>query len=167
MSRLACEIFPMVKETLLHKGIAEVTMLGYSMVPYLLNRRDKIILENASGKQLRVGDVVLIETSKEVPEYLLHRIVKITEAGYIARGDGNEQEDEVVTEGQILGKAVSIVRKGRQYSCDGLTSRIYAFAWNRMGEKLKGLLLDRYRIRVLMTQAETAEEDYRYGVNHG
>ena len=58
---------------------------GYSMRPFLEDRRDKALLRKPTA--ITVGDVVLAEISPK--RYVLHRIISINEDNITLRGDGN------------------------------------------------------------------------------
>ena len=62
-----------VKEAIRRGHTATINVKGYSMRPFLEHCRDKVRLAPAS--ELRVGDAVLAEISKDV--YVLHRVFSI------------------------------------------------------------------------------------------
>lgn len=72
-----------IQEILEEKGIFISTTVGVSMFPMLRNRRDTIVIEPVKGR-LRKYDVPLY---KRGDKYVLHRIVKVTTAGYVICGD--------------------------------------------------------------------------------
>ena len=88
---------------------------GYSMRPFLEDRRDKALLRKPTA--ITVGDVVLAEISPK--RYVLHRIISINGDNITLRGDG-------IAEG--------FYRKGRN-KLDSTSSRkwkVYSMIWTRL-----------------------------------
>ena len=56
---------------------------GVSMKPMLYQNRDLVVIEKVKDR-LKKGDVVLYRRGKD---YVLHRIVRVSEDGYVIRGD--------------------------------------------------------------------------------
>lgn len=102
---------------------------GFSMRPFLEDRRDKALL-SAAG-EVAVGDVVLAEIAPK--RYVLHRVVKLDGDKVTLRGDGN-LANEYCLLGDIRAKAQGFYRKGRD-TLDHVGSckwRIYSAIWTRL-----------------------------------
>ena len=102
---------------------------GYSMRPFLEDRRDKALLYKPD--KISVGDVVLAEISPK--RYALHRIVRIQGDCITLRGDGNINVEQC-SRADIHGIAEGFYRKGsdRLDSTTGRKWRIYSFVWTRL-----------------------------------
>lgn len=102
---------------------------GWSMRPFLENRRDKIILTPLPTSGLKVGDVVLAKT--DINSCVLHRIIKIEGSTITLQGDGNAFGTERTSNERVVAKATAFIRKGRQKaeSIDSAKWRIYSFIW--------------------------------------
>lgn len=70
----------------LHEGRkCIINVRGWSMRPFLENRRDNVLLSPADAP--KVGDAVLAEISPD--HYVLHRIISIEGEDVVLMGDGN------------------------------------------------------------------------------
>lgn len=98
---------------------------GYSMLPFIVGGRDKVVLQQAVSWQ--EGDIVLAH----LPEgrYVLHRIYRLSEEDVILMGDGNLQATECCKQSDIVGKAVQIIRDGRVVDCHAAGERWRARLW--------------------------------------
>lgn len=102
---------------------------GYSMRPFLEDRRDKALLRKPTA--ITVGDVVLAEISPK--RYVLHRIISINGDNITLRGDGNLNTEHCRRE-NIHGIAEGFYRKGRN-KLDSTSSRkwkVYSMIWTRL-----------------------------------
>ena len=106
-----------------------IPLRGYSMRPFLEDRRDKAVLVAAS--QLCKGDVVLAEIGHG--HYVLHRIIKIDGNTITLRGDGNIKEEKCVRE-NIKAQAIGFYRKNNKTmnSTNSLKWKLYSAAWSRL-----------------------------------
>lgn len=125
------------------KGKQSVTFVvrGYSMRPFLEDRRDKVIL--TPPRTPKVGDVVLAAIGEKV--YALHRVIKIENGIYTMRGDGNPLSmKEQFREADIIGIARAFIRKGKVVSTAGFKWQVYSFVW-KMLTPFRRILLAIYR----------------------
>lgn len=125
------------------KGKQSVTFVvrGYSMRPFLEDRRDKVIL--TPPRTPRVGDVVLAAIGERV--YALHRVIKIEDGIYTMRGDGNPLSmKEQFRESDIIGIAQAFIRKGKVVPTAGFKWQVYSFVW-KMLTPFRRILLAIYR----------------------
>ena len=125
------------------KGKQSVTFVvrGYSMRPFLKDRRDKVIL--TPPRTPRIDDVVLAAVGEKL--YALHRVIKIENGIYTMRGDGNPLSmKEQFRETDIIGIARAFIRKGKVVSTAGIKWRAYSFTW-KMLTPFRRILLAIYR----------------------
>lgn len=101
-----------IEEVLLEKGIYIGPTVGVSMLPMLKNRRDTIVVK-AKTERLNPLDVALY---KRGSAYILHRVLTVTDSGYIIRGD-NCYYDEIVPEEAVIGVLTEFFRKKKHYFC--------------------------------------------------
>lgn len=106
-------------------GKANLTVTGNSMAPMLHHRRDGVMLIPVQGKQKK-GAVILYR--RENGKYILHRIVSVTENGYICCGD-NQYEKESVAQAQLVAVVDGFRRNGKAYTLDHLGYQIYRVLW--------------------------------------
>lgn len=102
---------------------------GWSMRPFLENKRDKIVLTPVPSNGLKVGDVVLAKT--DIGNCVLHRIIKIQGNAITLQGDGNAFGTERTNSEKVVAKATAFIRKGRdkEESIDSAKWKIYSFIW--------------------------------------
>jgi hypothetical protein len=113
-----------VRLQLSNGGKATLTVTGSSMMPMLRNRRDTVVLV-PSGNEKK-GDVVLFQRTSG--SYVLHRIIKTTEAGYICCGD-NQAEQEPIEKEQLVAVMEGFTRKGKYYDRNAAGYRLYQTVW--------------------------------------
>ena len=130
----ATELFENIRQ-LLHEGyLATFTVTGNSMWPLLRHGRDYVILESRAEKPLKKGDIVLFMPVEG--RYLLHRIDWVNKDRFRTTGDGNCFRDGTFNQDCVVGRVVTLVRKGKKISCTNglyrLTSRIWmSLFWAR------------------------------------
>ena len=101
-----------IEEILLSNGKYVGPTVGISMLPLLKNRRDTIVVTPKS-ERLKPLDVALYRRGDA---YILHRVLKVVEGGYIIRGD-NCYADENVPENAVIGVLTEFFRKGKHIVC--------------------------------------------------
>ena len=101
-----------IEEVLQEKGVYVGPTVGVSMLPMLKNRRDTIIVRPKT-QRLQPLDVALY---KRGDDYILHRVLSVTDNGYIIRGD-NCYADEIVPEGDVIGVLTEFFRKDKHVLC--------------------------------------------------
>ena len=115
---------------------------GYSMRPFLEDRRDKALLA-AVDTPPAVGMPVLAEISPG--RYVLHRIIRMDGDKVTLLGDGNINP-EYCSLSDIKAVAVAFYRKGRTGPdrTDGRKWRLYSWFWTRL-RPIRRYLLFIYR----------------------
>ena len=81
--------------------------MGVSMRPMIISGRDVIVVEKKT-QRLKPLDVALYVRKDK--DYVLHRVLKVTEKGYIIRGD-NCYYDEKVKEEDVIGVLTQYFKK--------------------------------------------------------
>ena len=84
------------------------TTKGRSMEPLFHQGRDIVIISPPNGR-LKPMDVALYRRGKA---YVLHRVIEVTEDGYLIRGD-NTYALERVPEEAVIGVLTGFKRKGK------------------------------------------------------
>lgn len=101
-----------IEEVLASHGKYIGPTVGVSMLPMLKNRRDTIVVLPKT-ERLQALDVALY---KRGDAYILHRVLKVVDGGYVIRGD-NCYSDENVPERAVIGVLSEFFRKGKHYTC--------------------------------------------------
>lgn len=115
-------------DSLIKKGHS-VTILvrGNSMGPFIVDRRDKVVLSPFDKSELKRGDVVLAVDDQE--RFILHRIIKREGDILYLFGDGNTDQIEVSSVDGVIGKMTTILRKNKSYHVDAPFWRGYSSVW--------------------------------------
>lgn len=96
------------REFLDQEGVLLSSTKGNSMNPFL-KEGDVAVIEKKRGR-LSLSDVALYAREEKL---LLHRVVKVTEEGYLIRGD-NAFIDECVEEKDVLGVMIERIREEKR-----------------------------------------------------
>lgn len=88
---------------------------GVSMLPMIKSGKDVVVIRK-KDKRLGVFDVALYKRSENV--YVLHRVIALTDTGYIIRGD-NCYENETVDENSVIGVLETYFKGEKQVDLDG------------------------------------------------
>ena len=107
---------------------ADLNVTGSSMKPMLEHRRDSVTLLPVENR-CKPGDIILY--CRENEKYVLHRILRLVEGGYICCGD-NQAEEETVMDGQLIAVVSGFTRKGKSYTLDHAGYRLYVWVWLKL-----------------------------------
>lgn len=105
-SAVRCEL---VADVVRAFGSARLKVTGASMIPALWPG-DMITVRHDATAGLLPGQIVLYRREDKL---VAHRIVHIHNDSFIIRGDALPQDDPPISESDIVGKVVAIVRNGR------------------------------------------------------
>ena len=94
------------------RGKLVYTNVGTSMLPFIRQGRDLIVISQKPEGRLRRYDVPLYRRSSG--QYVLHRILKVRKQDYVLCGDNRWKREFGVTDDQIIGVLTAIVRDGRE-----------------------------------------------------
>lgn len=97
---------------------------GTSMLPLLKQGRDFFIVEKPDNRTLKKYDVVLFMRKPDC--YVLHRIIKINDSGYVIRGDNCINKEYGITDKDIIGVMTGFIRKGKRHSVSECAYRLYS-----------------------------------------
>lgn len=132
--KLLAEIAGLVKEG--YK--VSIPVRGNSMLPFLADGRDAVVLGAVEPDALHIGAVVLARISDG--RIVLHRLLRRSGEKLWLQGDGNAGQVEESTLADVWAIAVAVVRKGRTYPVDGRAWRAYSWCWLRLGRAKRYVL---------------------------
>ena len=112
------------ESVLADSGVLMWRTSGRSMRPLIKTGRDLVIIEPPKGRPGKY-DVAFYKTGGT---YILHRILKVKEDGYITAGDNNYFRENI-KEDQMLGVMTGLVRRGKKVDLNGLPYRAYVLLW--------------------------------------
>ena len=124
------------------------TNLGDSMMPFLREGRDLMIIEPRQEGRCKRLDAVLYKRPNG--KYVLHRILKVRKNDYVLCGDNRIMREFGVQEDWIFGVLTGIIRDGktipvtdRRYLlrvhllCDFFWIRVFVIRFRRLLRKIK------------------------------
>ena len=114
------------EEELEKSGKLVYTTVGASMRPLIRQDRDISIIEKPKAR-LNKYDVALYKRPNG--QYVLHRVVKVCDDGYVILGDNCLRKEYGIKEEQIIGVLTSLVRKGKEVDFNSFGYRFYSRFW--------------------------------------
>lgn len=124
-------------EALETKGEAMTLTAGISMRPMLRQGRDIVIIEPVRRK-LKKNDVPVYKRPTH-DKFVMHRILKVTDNGYIIRGDNLYHKEYDIKDEHIVGVLKAFYREGKYYDCaTSKKYKVYIFL-NRISYPLRYL----------------------------
>ena len=108
------------------EGVLVYRIEGVSMQPMLRMGRDLVVIRKPDGR-LQKYDVALYR--RQTGNYVLHRVVRVCEDGYIIRGDNCFRDETDITDREIVGVLAQFRRRGREISASSRLYRLYARFW--------------------------------------
>ena len=102
------------------------TNVGDSMMPFIKQGRDVLVISRAEGR-LKRYDVPLYK--RDSGQYVLHRILKVRENDYVICGDNRCSREYGITDRHIIGVLTGIIRDGREIPVTDRKYRIYVHLW--------------------------------------
>ena len=110
-----------IEEGLKKNGYHASTTVGYSMYPFLRDRRDNIVVRPYVGR-LKKYDVPLY---KRGDSYVLHRIIKVLPDSYVIIGDNCIFKEYGIKDEDILGVLTEVYRNNKKVNLDGFGYKLY------------------------------------------
>ena len=117
-------MYPLMKEQLDSGGSTSFTIKGISMTPMLKNGVDSVRLIKPVFP-LKKYQLPLYR--RKDGSFILHRIVKVTENGYVCRGDHQFIDEKYVTDDMVVAVTEAYTHNGKWISFDSFSQKAYAF----------------------------------------
>ena len=114
------------EEEIRNSGKLIYTTVGVSMRPLIKQGRDLLIVTKPQGR-LKKYDIPLYK--RKNGQYVLHRVVKVKDDGYVILGDNCIKWENDIKDDQIIGVLTSLVRKGKEVDFNSFGYRFYSRAW--------------------------------------
>ena len=126
-----------------------LTVRGNSMNPFLVDRRDRIVLGPFTDDDLQPGIPVLARDT--YGRIIFHRIIRRNGKELTLLGDGNIQMTEQTNVDNVMGIMVAAIRKEKEYPCSGRIWQRYSFWWTKLTPIRRWLLAIFRRIKIRTT----------------
>jgi len=105
---------------------AVIPVKGSSMAPFLRGGKDRVKLKSVTETPKR-GDVVLFQRNDG--HYILHRIMKQTDRGYMILGDAQTDREGPVPEERVIAVVSEIEHHGKWQGKYSLRWLFYRYIW--------------------------------------
>ena len=100
---------------------------GNSMLPFIKDGRDEIILEKPNEQSFQKGRLLLVKMKDK--RYILHRVKTIDDTCILLRGDGNLSILETCTKDDVIAEATTVYRNGKTIERGSLRWNLYRYLW--------------------------------------
>lgn len=114
------------EQELNEKGVLIYTNVGDSMLPFIRQNRDLIIIKKYQGR-LKKYDVPLYK--RDSGQYVLHRVLKVRRNDYVLCGDNRCNKECGISDKHIIGVLTAVKRNGRTINVTDRKYRIYVHLW--------------------------------------
>ena len=102
------------------------TNVGVSMMPLIRQKNYLIHIEKTNGR-LKKYDVPLYKT--KTGKYVLHRIIEVTDSGYVICGDNCITKEYDITDKEIIGVLVGVTEMANIYTVKNKSYLFYVHLW--------------------------------------
>lgn len=109
--------------------VVSLLVAGNSMSPFLVHERDYIYFTRPD-RELRRGDMVFYQ--RATGQYVMHRIYKITNAGYYMVGDAQSEIEGPLRREQIFARIIQVQRKGKLVRPGNFWWEFFEHVWIRI-----------------------------------
>ncbi len=121
------KLVPHIKNVLSSGKDFKLMVTGTSMVPFLGDNRDSVLLTAVSNIGIKKGEIVFIQRSSGA--YILHRVIKILpDNKFLMNGDA-QTSIETVRNDQVFACVKTIYRKGLTFGHRNLVYVLLSRIW--------------------------------------
>lgn len=122
---------PVLRELIYEGRSVRLNVRGQSMLPFLYDIRDSVIIEPITG-ELKKGDVVIFQRKNGT--YIMHRICKADskKRQYYMVGDAQKEIEGPIEAEQIFGIITQACRRGKWVNDKSMVWWFYDKVWGLM-----------------------------------
>ena len=120
------EFIRIIEDKFLKSENVNLTVTGNSMVPFLVHKRDSVIL-SAPDDIIRKGDILFYR--RKNGKCVLHRVKKITDHGLYFIGDSQNSIEGPLDKSCVLAKCNSVIRKGKLIDNKSIIWKFFRDVW--------------------------------------
>lgn len=136
-----------------------IRVRGQSMLPFLDENRDEVIICGVDKEAIKIGTIVLAHI--QFRQYIMHRVVAVEGENLVLMGDGNIGKTEKCVISEVIAIAKRRSRKDKEIDLISLKYRVYAKLWFTLRFIRKPLLVS-YKI---FTQRDYLKRKLQYKMN--
>ena len=134
--------FPEVAERLAEGNRVRIRAAGNSMLPFIRDGKDSVILKKPDEDSFQKGSLLLVQTGRG--NYILHRLMKCSGEEITLRGDGNLVLTEICMRSDVIAEAVVVEREGKTIEKNSRRWKMFRRLWPG-NPFLRRVLLAAYR----------------------
>ena len=120
------EFIRIIDDKFLKSENVNLTVTGNSMVPFLVHKRDSVIL-SIPDDIIRKGDILFYR--RKNGKCVLHRVKKITDHGLYFIGDSQNTIEGPLDKSCVLAKCNSVIRKGKLIDNKSIIWNFFRDVW--------------------------------------
>lgn len=121
------EYMSVLKELVEQGETVSIQVAGWSMYPFLYDKRDTVIFHKPNSS-LKKGDIVFYV--RDNGAYIMHRICKIhSNHTYDIVGDSQSEIEKNVREDQIFATITEVIRDGKHLTEKNRSWKFYSKIW--------------------------------------
>ena len=102
---------------------------GNSMLPFIRDVKDEIILEKPNEQSFQKGRLLLVKLIDG--RYVLHRVKKSDDTRILLHGDGNLSTFETCTPNDVVAEATTVLKNGKTIRRGSFHWNLYRYLWPR------------------------------------
>jgi hypothetical protein len=104
-----------------------IRAIGNSMLPFIRDNKDLIVLEKPNPRSFRKGRLLLVQMTDG--RYVLHRVKKTANNSLVLHGDGNLHLFETCAPENVIAEATEVVRNGKPVKKGSFQWNLYRYLW--------------------------------------
>lgn len=110
------KLLPIIDTAFEESGEFELVVTGTSMQPFLVDRRDRVLLAKCQVSNVKKGDILLYTRSDG--SLVLHRVYRVCrDSTFEIVGDNQWQLEKGVPQGCVVARVTKCVRNGKVIVC--------------------------------------------------
>lgn len=130
------DLIPILQTVLTSGGRVRFTATGASMIPFIRGG-ETVELEPIAFSDIQRGDILLARRADGV--YVLHRVAQLADQRVFLVSDAGRLDGWIEAD-QIIGRAASVFRRGRELPLNTPGARRTGLIWMRCGSLATGAL---------------------------
>ena len=100
---------------------------GTSMMPLIRQGKDLMVIEKPKGRLKRYDAALYVR--RRDGAYVLHRVLKAKKDSYVICGDNCVELERGITDDDVIGVLVGVIRNGKEIKSTDFKYRLYAHLW--------------------------------------
>ena len=121
------ETIDVIEEVLASGGEFKMFPRGTSMLPFIVEGEDSVVLISKSGP-LKRNDIAFYRRTNG--QFVLHRVAKVEKDGsYVMCGDNQIYLERGIEDSQIIGVMSELYKKERLFDQNKLSHKLYRALW--------------------------------------